>query len=135
MGSLKIAVNEMGVVLVGSAWAVTKGSDADPWLTVTVGAALSILTVLLPDDPGFPAASVWLAAKMYVPSADSGVVSVSVQLPAVQEVLDGDVGLPPSVTITEPSPVEHEPPTEVTFWFVVYGKVTELPFTVSSVTV
>ena len=73
IGSLKIAVNRIGVVLVGSAWAVPNGSEAEPWLTVTVGAVLSILTVLLPEDPGLPAASVWLAAKVYVPSADSGV--------------------------------------------------------------
>ena len=53
----------------------------------------------------------------------------------MQAALDGEVGLPPSVTLTGPSAVEHEPPTEVTFWFVVYGKLTELPLTLSSVTV
>ena len=71
-----------------------------------------------------------------MPSAERAELSVRVQLPpAEQLVVEGDVGLPPSVTITGPSPLVQGPPTEVTFCLVENGKLTELPLTESSVTV
>jgi hypothetical protein len=86
---------------------------------VDVVVLLSIVINLLPEEPGLPAASVWEAANVYVASAEIAVVSVSVHAPAVHVVVAGAVGLPPSVTLTAPSPVEHEPPTEEMFRLVV----------------
>src|SRR5205823_4564035 len=90
---------------------------------------------LFPEDPTLVAASVWDAANVHVPLAESGVVSVSVQLPVGHVVEAGVVALPPSVTLTGPSVLEHAPPTEVTVPFVLCGKVTVDPFTLVSVTV
>src|ERR1700741_5290161 len=63
-GSLQTAVNLIGVELVGSGWSYPNGSVDFAWFTVTVGPVLSMLTVLLPEEPMFPAASLWLAAKV-----------------------------------------------------------------------
>ena len=92
----------------------------DPFtlVSVTVGAVLSIVTDLLPEPPALPAASVCEATKAYVPSAETAVVSVSVQLPPEQAALVGAVALPSFVTLTLPSPVEHVPPTDETLAFV-----------------
>ena len=75
-----------------------------------------MVTDLLPEEPGLPAVSVCDAANTYVPSEDTGVSRVSVQLPEEEQGTNGGVvGFPPRVTLTGLPPGSHEPPTEVTF--------------------
>src|SRR6266516_1886480 len=84
-------------------------------MELTVGAVVSTVTDLLPVGPVLPAASVWVAANVYVPSAEMAVVRVRVHDPEEQVAVDGVVGFLPSVTPTSPSPVVQEPPTELMF--------------------
>ena len=73
-----------------------------------------------------------------MPSAESAVVKVRVQLPTEHVALAGIVETPLRVTLTVPlSPLRtpQAPPTDVTFTLVANGKVTVEPLTVVIVTV
>lgn len=79
-------------------------------LKPTVGAISSMVIDLSPELPVLLAASVRLRGR----EPDS-CRSCRLRWPARS-------GYHPGVTLTDPSPVVQEPPTEFTLWFVVYGK-------------